>query len=346
MSEAHAETKEDVGISRVTLLLNPTYWPSGIETHASLLGRRGFKPNKPGPYCYRNRMHQRGLANVPGAAGGRGPRVARSSQSQQTVSAATPCILCGVDLGTPAQRLKLEFNTGLIRAVGMRSRPEPRIGQPRVLRHGTIRRLSKHEHVVDGQGGWWQLPVQEAPVSTKSLGGLQVKEQAIQLPTHLEGHPAPSGAAGCLELSIFKTTTIRENGVPDPQGTFVVNMISRSGLPTDARLLAAVLDRAGDEAFCAFGHIDQDTMRAADEAPVRTGNKAVADSSSPLTLVGDDVCEATEPSSLPKLWQVVGEARVRVDATELLFSEAGPDHWYGALQSRDDNAHDILGNRS
>lgn len=407
MSGDHAKTKEDLGLSRVTLLRNTTYRPRGIKAYASLLARHGFTPTKPGPYCYRNRMHQRGLANIPGTAGGRVrmERVLMKNEgaeggSVKPVTADDQCsdavYLCEVGLGTPAQKLKLEFNTGSselwVCAPGQSlGSDSPGSFDPE---RPTSYQSMKTSWMVKGGDG--SSASGGTGIDQVSLGGLQVKEQVIQLATRLEGHPAPRGADGCLGLSIPKTKTITENGVPDPQDTLIANLMSRSEVPTDAQVFTAVLDRAGDgknEAFCTFGHIDHDTLRAADEAGgiswaavdgskegwafqseeagvrgstlMRAGNMAVADSSSPLILVGDDVCEAfygqikgttysaehqgwlvprsTEPSRLPELRLAVGEARVQVDAAELLFSEAGLDHWYGALQSRGDNARDILG---
>jgi hypothetical protein len=97
----------------------------------------------------------------------------------------------------------------------------------------------------------------------------------------------------------------------------------------------------------------------------REGNTAVADSSCPLILVHDDVCEALygeikgatysaehqgwlipkglDVGELPELRLAVGEAQFSVNTAEHMFAEAGPDHWYGAVQSRGDSTSDTFG---
>ncbi|EJT80702.1 aspartic endopeptidase [Gaeumannomyces tritici R3-111a-1] len=280
MAEDHAETKEHLGLSRVALLRNPTYHPSGTKIYVSLMARHGFKPTKPGPYCYRNRMHQRGLANVPGAAGGR-VRMERGLMKGEgagggSVKQITPddqcsdaVYLCEVEVGTPAQKLKLEFNTSSSEL--WVCAPSQNLGSDSPGSFGAERSTSYRSMNSSwmAKGGDGSSASGGTGVGQVSIGGLRVKEQVIQLAMHIEGHPAPRGADGCLGLSIPQTKTITENGVPDPQDTLITNLMSRSELPKDAQLFTAVFDRSGDkedEAFCTFGHIDQETLKAAEEA--------------------------------------------------------------------------------
>ncbi|KAL8418127.1 hypothetical protein RB594_001663 [Gaeumannomyces avenae] len=245
MAEDHAETKEDLGLSRVALLRNPAYHPSGTKIYVSLMARHGFKPTKSGPYCYRNRMHQRGLANVPGVVGGR---------------CSDAVYLCEAEVGTPAQKLKLELNTGsseLWVCAPSQNLGSDSPGSFDTERSTSYRSMSSSWMAKGGDGSSASGGTGFDQVST---GGLRVKEQVIQLATHIEGHPVPRGADGCLGLSIPQTKTITENGVPDPQYTHITNLMLRSELPKDAQLFTAVFDRSGDkedEAFCTFRHINQ-----------------------------------------------------------------------------------------
>ncbi|KAL8395266.1 hypothetical protein RB595_002972 [Gaeumannomyces hyphopodioides] len=325
-----------------------------------------------------------------GAGGGSFKPVTADDQCSDAV------YLCEIEVGTPAQKLKLEFNTGsseLWVCTPSQSLGSDSPGSFDAEKSTSYRSMNTSWVAKGGDGS---SASGGTGVDQISIGGLRVKEQVIQLATHIEGYPAPRGADGCLGLSIPRTKTITGNGVPGPQDTLITNLMSHSGLSKDAQLFTAVFGRSGDnkdEPFCTFGHIDQDTLKAAEEAGgiswvkvndekegwafpseeahvhgsalSRAGNMAVADSSSPLILVGDDVCEAfyekikgaaystehqgwlvprsIEPSSLPELRLAVGKAQVQVDAAGLLFCEAGPDRWYGALQSRGGNARDILG---
>lgn len=147
----------------------------------------------------------------------------------------------------------------------------------------------------------------------------------------------------------------------------------------------------GEQPFYTFGFIDQDTVKASEEeiyyTPIdqaqglwlfespsatvngktitRSGNKAIADTGTPLVLVDDDTCKAvydaipgayydedsqgyiypsdTTEDKLPAVSLAVGEKQFVVQKEDLCFAEAKSGYVYGGIQSRGTLQMDILG---
>lgn len=141
MFEVQQQLVRELGLTKVKAVRNEHYHAHGTKSYVSALSRFGFQPTKPGPYTYVNRIKQRGLAGGTVAVGGRVifervlVKTASTGQQQGTpggdtaapgtspgdkpsadVTAADqqnqPEYLCEVDIGTPAQKLMLNFDTG------------------------------------------------------------------------------------------------------------------------------------------------------------------------------------------------------------------------------------------
>ena len=153
-----------------------------------------------------------------------------------------------------------------------------------------------------------------------NIGGLVVKDQAIEIADSLSAQFAQGAGDGLLGLAFGNINTVKPKAVSTP----VENMISQSDIPKSAQLFTAKLGSWRDtdepdkgESFYTFGYVDQDTIKAAEadihytaidksqgfwmfdsasatvngKSITRPGNKAIADTGTTLALVEDGVCQ-------------------------------------------------------
>jgi hypothetical protein len=154
-----------------------------------------------------------------------------------------------------------------------------------------------------------------------AVGGISIKNQAVELAKTMSAQFASGAGSGLLGLAWGSINTV----TPKPVQTPVENMIAQDDIPTSAELFTAYLgswrdaaDADKGESFYTFGYIDQDVVKAAGTqpsyAPVDNsngfwqfasasasingkvtqlaGNTAIADTGTTLALVSDAVCKA------------------------------------------------------
>ena len=158
-----------------------------------------------------------------------------------------------------------------------------------------------------------------------TIGGLTIKDQAVELATTLSTEFQQDSSDGLLGLAWGSINTV----TPTPVQTPVENMISQDDIPQNMELFTAHLGSWRDasdpgnegDSFYTFGFIDQPTLTAAgvtaseiSYTPVdnsqgfwmfdstsatingtsipRTGNTAIADTGTTLALVDDATCTA------------------------------------------------------
>ena len=154
-----------------------------------------------------------------------------------------------------------------------------------------------------------------------TVGGLSIKNQAVEVAKQLSDQFSQGAMDGLLGLAFSKINTIESGGQPDPQPTVVENMISQQDVPKEAELFTSAMYSTrdnGEKSFYTFGWIDQDLVKESGEeiawtdinnsqgfwmfksesASVngvdipREGNQAIADTGTTLLLISDDVCVA------------------------------------------------------
>lgn len=151
-----------------------------------------------------------------------------------------------------------------------------------------------------------------------TIGGLTIKNQAVELANQMSQQFIEGAGDGLLGLAWGNINTV----TPTPVQTPVENMISQDDIPQDAELFTAYLGSWRDandpdkgESFYTFGYIDQDVVsgQTISWTPVdnsqgfwmfdsasatvngktitQSGNTAIADTGTTLALVSDQVCE-------------------------------------------------------
>ncbi|KAK3685882.1 aspartic endopeptidase [Podospora appendiculata] len=326
--QVQSKLRQDRGLQKVKAIPNKNYKRHGTKSYVYLLNRFGFQPTKPGPYFHQTVIHQRGLAGGDAPVGGRarfwtnlvknGGEV--TAEDQQNDSE----YLCEVEIGTPPQKALLDFDTGSS-DLWLRSTELSKSVSGKG--HNTFD-PSKSSTFQPATDKTWKISYGDGSSASGdvgtdnvTIGGLTIKNQAIELAKNLSAQFTQGTEDGLLGLAFPKINTIMTNGKSDPQPTPVTNMITQEDIPKGAELFTSAFYSSRDEeskSFYTFGWIDQDLVKASGEEIAWTeidsstgfwqfpsesatingqkttlsGNKAIADTGTTLALVSDEVCDA------------------------------------------------------
>lgn len=121
--QAQAKFQAARGLTKVRAKPNQNYKRHGTKSYVYLLNRFGFEPTKPGPYHRVSTLQQRGLAHSHIAVGGRAAITSRLAKTLDAEGKQTGEVtaedqqndseyLCEVSIGTPPQKVLLDFDTG------------------------------------------------------------------------------------------------------------------------------------------------------------------------------------------------------------------------------------------
>jgi hypothetical protein len=237
--------------------------------------------------------------------------------------------LCPVQIGTPAQTLYLDFDTGssdlwvwsdeLPKSIQSEAKPP----------YNKIFNSKSSSTYKKTTGSTWKISYGDGSsasgdVGTDNVGvgGLVIKAQAVELAKKMSTSFVSGAGSGLLGLAWGSINTV----TPTPVKTPVENMIAENEIPASAELFTAYLGSWRDAAeadqgksFYTFGYIDPDVLKAAGNAtpayaPVdnsggfwqfqstsysvngktvqQAGNTAIADTGTTLALVSDAACKA------------------------------------------------------
>lgn len=236
--------------------------------------------------------------------------------------------LCEVGIGTPEQKLYLDFDTGSSDLwVWSTELPQNILSQANAQNHqvpfdasksSTFKRLSKETWKISY--GDSSSASGDVGTDVLDLGGLKVQNQAIELAKELSDQFAQGNGSGLLGLAFSSINTV----TPDQQKTPVDNLIAQKEV--NQQLFTAYLGSWRDtdepdkgESFYTFGYIDQDVLTAAGatepnyadvdssqgfwqiqstsatingQTVNRSGNTAIMDTGTTLCLVDDTLVEA------------------------------------------------------
>lgn len=318
--------------SKIKVILNPKYQRNGTKSYVHLLRKYGFDPTLEGPYFHVNRVRQRGKFGVTSQkpVGGR-TRIHRVLQKKVgDTSGDVPAedvqndteYLAQVGIGTPAQTLKLDFDSGSADLWVWSTELSCSI-QSSGSSH-TIFNSAKSSTWKTASGETWQISYGDGSSASGNvgtdvldLGGLKIQNQSIELAEDLSSEFQQSEGDGLLGLAWDSINTVQPSAVKTPMD----NLISQNLIPSDAQLFTAHLGESAlqnDNSFYTFGYIDQDVVSStggqityadvdnsqgfwtfsSTSATVngktinRSGNTAIADTGTTLALVDDDTVKA------------------------------------------------------
>jgi hypothetical protein len=227
--------------------------------------------------------------------------------------------LATVSIGTPAQDLKLDFDTGSADLWVWSTELPASIKSSKSAAAHTIFDPKKSSTFKKSTGSTWEISYGDGSgasgdvgTDTLILGGLSVENQAIELAKKLSAQFVQDEGDGLLGLAFGTINTVQ----PEPVATPVENMSAQEDIPKDTELFTAYLGNESEDSFYTFGYIDQDALggETPSYTPVdnsqgfwmfdstsasvngkaikRSGNTAIADTGTTLALVSDDVLEA------------------------------------------------------
>ncbi|KXL47577.1 MAG: hypothetical protein FE78DRAFT_536830 [Acidomyces sp. 'richmondensis'] len=297
--------------------------------------------------------------------------------------------LAVVGIGTPAQNMTLDFDTGSSDLwVFSTDMSASELQSAKSAGH-TIFDPSKSSTWKNMSGSTWQIEYGDGSSASGvvgtddvNLGGLIIKNQAVELAQQISSEFAQDKGDGLLGLAFPKLNTVQ----PTPVDTPVENMIKQGDIPKNAELFTAHLALPTGNSFYTFGYIDQTALGGATPTytPVdttdgfwmfdstsasvngqtisRTGNKAIADTGTTLCLVGDNLLEKVygaiqgaqksttqqgwvfpTSSAIPQIQLAVGSTLFTLNPEDMKFQDLGDGTYYGGMQSRGDQDFDIFG---
>ncbi|CAG7919744.1 unnamed protein product [Penicillium olsonii] len=321
--------------TRIKLKANTRYQKSGTKSYLHAMRKYRFSPTKGGPYIFGNTMVQSGRPFTTKPIGGRArlQQVLRkkSADNDQVGQVGADDVqndsmyLADIEIGTPAQKVSLDFDTGSADLWVWSTKLSPDTLSQNKGR--AVFDPKKSTTYKEKEESVWKISYGDGSSASGlvgndnvNIGGLVVKDQAIEIADSLSAQFAQGAGDGLLGLAFGNINTVKPKAVSTP----VENMISQSDIPKSAQLFTAKLGSWRDtdepdkgESFYTFGYVDQDTIKAAEadihytaidksqgfwmfdsasatvngKSITRPGNKAIADTGTTLALVEDEVCQ-------------------------------------------------------
>ncbi|KFX86643.1 hypothetical protein V490_08975 [Pseudogymnoascus sp. VKM F-3557] len=328
--------------SKIKVIPNKNYQHSGPKSYVYLLQKWGFQPTLPGPYVHVEKVVREGLGfgifrkfcggktrTDSGLAKNEGPEGSTAAVEPRDVPTQDiqydSVYLSEVYIGTPPQKLMLNFDTGSadtwVWSTELPSNIQKSAG------HTVFD--PKHSSTFKPQkNSTWKISYGDKSsasgiVGTDNLmmGGLTIKNQAVQLANRLSSEFVGATGDGILGLAWGHVNTVTPKQVATP----VANMIAQAHIPKSSELFTAYLgswrdadDEDKGESFYTFGYIDEETVKKSGEdiywTPIdnaqgfwmfdsqsatvngktvqQRGNNAIADTGTTLALVSDETCKA------------------------------------------------------
>ncbi|KAF2857454.1 acid protease [Piedraia hortae CBS 480.64] len=209
--------------------------------------------------------------------------------------------LAVVSIGTPAQKLSLDFDTGSS-DLWVFSTKLPSSTLSSTSSKHTIFDPSKSSTWADMKGSTWEISYGDGSTASGvvgtdklDMGGLVIPKQAIELANKLSDSFAQGPGDGLLGLAWPSINTVK----PEPVATPVENMISTPTIPKDQELFTACLRDTSDESFYTFGYIDETALGGQQPTYVDVNNSnGFWEFTTGDVTVGDKTLKNTNPTAI------------------------------------------------
>ncbi|EPE08195.1 aspartic endopeptidase [Ophiostoma piceae UAMH 11346] len=313
------EVKASLGLKKISVKVNDKFKHNGTRQYAKAVKKYNFKPTRPGPYAGLSQcgLVQQGkqLLSSKSTSDGTGKDPAEDQQDLLYIAE--------VDIGTPPQKLMLDFDTGSadlwVFSTDLAKNAK---------KNHTVFDASKSSSFKKSSSLRWKISYGDGSTASGnvgtdvvSIGGLPIQNQAVELASTLSDQFLQSPSDGLLGLAWSSINTITKNHLSSPQPTPVENLISSKTLPQDAQLFTSCFYSTRDansESFYTLGYVDQDLVKSSGKEIVwtdidnkqgfwmfpsttatingqkidRSGNTAIADTGTTLCLISDEAVEA------------------------------------------------------
>ncbi|KAL8862596.1 MAG: hypothetical protein Q9178_001094 [Gyalolechia marmorata] len=320
-------------LTRVHRKANQSYKANGTKSYVYLLNKYKFSPTKPGPYFLGAKVQQMGKCGIGSLFGGEAHLQQGVLQKRSGIEAQSEEVtaedqqndslyLCPVTIGSPAQVLNLNFDTGSADTWVFSTL----LSQSTITAGHNVFDPKKSKSFKGTSGSSWRIAYGDGSSASGSvgtdnitIGGLTVENQSIELARTLSPQFISGVGDGLLGLGFGSINTV----TPKPVATPVENMIAQSDIPKTSELFTAYLGSYKDEndvdrgaSFYTFGYIDEIalggqtpwycpidnsngfwqfksiTASVGSKKIIRAGNTAIADTGTTLALVDDALCAA------------------------------------------------------
>ncbi|CAK7269840.1 hypothetical protein SEPCBS57363_003804 [Sporothrix epigloea] len=328
--QAQQELKAALGLERLKVSVNENFKPNGRKSYVKVMRKFGIKPTLPGPYqmgvrdVREKNIDEKKDENAEQQPVSEGLMKKASDGTLGDVPAEDQEndleYLCEVFIGTPAQKLKLDFDTGSADLWVVSSELPSRVSKG----HAAFE-SQKSTSFKEMQGYSWKIKYGDSSsasgdVGTDSvtIGGLTVPNQAVELAKKISDQFMQSSGDGLFGLAWSSINTVSKCFIPRPQLTPVENLIASKILPKGHQFFTACLYSSrdsGKESFYTFGYIDSQfsdkdiawtdidnsngwwqfpstSITIGGEKVNLSDNTAIADTGTTLCILSDKACKA------------------------------------------------------
>ncbi|KAF2774154.1 aspartic proteinase precursor [Teratosphaeria nubilosa] len=258
-------------VARGTLTRNANYKRNGLKSYVHALKKWHIMPTVDGPYLGVSHIEQKGqpaiLKKFGVKAGGKAHVSQKVLQKKDASTGQTGDVpaqdvesqaeyLASVGIGTPAQTLNLDFDTGSadlwVFSTELPSSTLSQAGSSHSIfdssKSSTFKKTSDTWQISYGDGS---TASGTTGTDVLDLGGFEIKNQVIELANTLSTQFAQGPGDGLLGLAFDTINTVTPTQAKTPTDNLATEY------PNEQRLFTAWLGESTDNSFYTFGYIDQ-----------------------------------------------------------------------------------------